>query len=244
MFRRIALALTTLVLATSCANSQLKLPPETLFKQGENLYAKEKYEAAAEKWRKAKDSTTSPLLRTAVELKLADALYHDENYIEAAAEYENFRKLHPNNPKAPYALYMQGLSNFFQVTKIDVDQTPVNNAVTLFETFLKEYPDSDMTKKVREKLAEGKARQADYEMYIGRFYYRTDKYVAAIGRFEDALQKYPGTPRSDEALFYLGKSYLNEGNVNKAKESLNRLVKEYPKSEFVDNAKCILGRNS
>ena len=244
MFRRIALALTTLVLVAACTNSQLKLPPETLFKQGENLYAKEKYEAAAEKWRKAKDSTTSPLLRTAVELKLADALYHDENYIEAAAEYENFRKLHPKNPKAAYALYMQGLSNFFQVTKIDVDQTPVNNAVTLFEMFLKEYPDSDLTKKVREKLAEGKNRQADYEMYIGRFYYRTDKYGAAIGRFEDALQKYPGTPRSDEALYYLGKSYLNEGNLNKAKESLNRLVKEYPKSEFVDNAKCILSSNS
>jgi outer membrane protein assembly factor BamD len=244
MFQRIALALTILVLATSCTNSQLKLPPETLFKQGENLYARKKYEAASEKWRKAKDSTTSPLLRTAVELKLADALYHDEKYIEAAAEYENFRKLHPKNPKAPYALYMQGMSNFDQAHKIDVDQTPINNSVTLFESFLQEYPGSDMTSKVREKLAEGKNRQAAYEMYIGRFYYRTDKYEAAIGRFEEALQKYPGTPRSDEALFYLGKAYLHTGNINKAKESMSRLVTEYPKSEFVDNAKSILNRKS
>ncbi|MHC1697131.1 MAG: outer membrane protein assembly factor BamD [Geobacteraceae bacterium] len=244
MFQRIALALTILVLTTSCANSQLKLPPETLFKKGENLYARKKYEAAAENWRKAKDTTTSPLLRTAVELKLADALYYDKQYIEAAAEYENFRKLHPKNLKAPYALYMQGMSNFSQAAKIDVDQTPVKNSVTLFETFLQEYPGSDMTNKVREKLAEAKARQAAYEMYVGRFYLRTDKYEAAIGRFEDALQKYPGTPRSDEALFYLGKAYLSTGNLNKAKESLNRLVAEYPKSEFVDNAKQILGRNS
>lgn len=244
MFQRVALALTILVLATSCANSKLKLPPETLFKQGENLYARKKYDAAAEKWQKAKDTTTSPLLRTAVELKLADALYYDEQYIEAAAEYENFRKLHPKNLKAPYALYMQGMSNFNQVTKIDVDQTPVKNSVTLFELFLQEYPGSDMTNKVREKLAEGKARQAAYEMYVGRFYFRTDKYEAAIGRFEEALQKYPGTPRSDEALFYLGKAYLNTGNLDKAKESLNRLVSEYPKSEFSDNAKQILSKNS
>ncbi|MDD2336455.1 MAG: outer membrane protein assembly factor BamD [Geobacteraceae bacterium] len=244
MLQRIALALTILVLATSCANNKLKLPPETLFKQGENLYAKKKYEAAAEKWRKAKDSTTSPLLRTAVELKLADALYHDENYIEAAAEYENFRKLHPKNPKAPYALYMQGLSNFYQVKKIDVDQTPTKNAVTLFDMFLQQYPDSDMTQKVRETLAEAKTRQAAHEMYVGRFYYRTDKYVAAIGRFEYALQKYPESPRSDEALFFLGKAYLDNGNVGKAKESLSRLVTEYPKSEFVNTAKKILSRNS
>jgi len=244
MFQRIVLTLTILVLATSCANSKLKLPPETLFKQGEDLYAKKKYEAAAEKWRKAKDSTTSPLLRTAVELKLADALYHDENYIEAAAEYETFRKLHPKNLKAPYALYMQGLSNFYQVEKIDVDQTAVKNSVTLFDMFLKEYPGSDMTKMVHETLAEAKARQAAYEMYVGRFYYRTDKYVAAIGRFEYALQKYPESPRSDEALFFLGKAYLNTGNMNKAKESLTRLVTEYPKSGFADNAKKILSRNS
>jgi outer membrane protein assembly factor BamD len=244
MFRRIALVLITLALATSCTNSRLKLPPETLFKQGENLYAKKKYEAAAEKWRKAKDTTTSPLLRTAVELKLADALYHDENYIEAAVEYENFRKLHPKNKQASYALYMQGLSNFSQVTKVDIDQTPIKNSVTLFESFLQEYPDSAMAGKVREKLAEAKAREAAYEMYVGRFYYRTDKYEAAIGRFEDALQKYPGTPRSDEALFLLGKSYLHAGNLDKAKESLNRLVTEYPKSEFVDNAKKILNKNS
>ena len=244
MFRRIALALTLLVLATSCANKQLKLPPETLFKQGEKLYAKKKYDAAAEKWRKAKDTTTSPILRTAVELKLADALYYDEKYIEAAAEYENFRKLHPKNPKAPYALYMRGLCNYYQVEKIDIDQTPVKNAVVLFEMFLQEYPDSDMTPKVREKLAECKTRQADYEMYVGKFYYRTDKYDAAIGRLEEALQKYPATPHSDEALFLLGNAYLRTGNTDKAKESLNRLVTDYPKSKFTDNAKKLLSRNS
>jgi outer membrane protein assembly factor BamD len=244
MFRRIALALTLLVLATSCANKQLKLPPETLFKQGEKLYAKKKYDAAAEKWRKAKDTTTSPILRTAVELKLADALYYDEKYIEAAAEYENFRKLHPKNPKAPYSLYMRGLCNYYQVEKIDIDQTPVKNAIVLFEMFLQEYPDSDMTPKVREKLAECKTRQADYEMYVGKFYYRTDKYDAAIGRFEEALQKYPQTPNSDEALFLLGNAYLRTGNTDKAKASLNRLVTDYPKSKFTDNAKKLLSRNS
>jgi len=100
MFRRFALALTILLAATSCTNKNLKLPPETLFKQGEKLYAKEKYDAAAEKWQKAKDTTTSPLLKTAVELKLADALYHDEKYIEATAEYESFRKLHTEKPES------------------------------------------------------------------------------------------------------------------------------------------------
>lgn len=244
MFRRIALVLTISVLAVSCSNKDLKVPPETLFKQGEDLYARERFEAAAEKWRAAKDGTSSQILKLAVELKLADALYNDENYIEAAAEYENFRKLHPKNQKASYALFMMAMSNLKQSEKIDIDQTPVNNAALLLETFLKEYPESALQQKARETLAECKTKQAAYEIYVGRFYYRTDKYQAAIGRFTEAVEKYPANPRRDEALFFLGNAYLRNGDTTQANKSFSRLVAEYPKSEFVNKAKKLLSKNS
>jgi len=233
MYRRAAFALCILAFSASCASDNgIKIPPETNYQRGEKLYAKKKYEKAAETWRKVKESNTTPLLKTVAELRIADALFQDENYIEAAAEYENFRKLHPKNPKAPYALDMLGVSNFNQVEKIDVDQTSVKNAVTVFESFLQEYPNTEMAKKAREKLAECRAKQAAHEIYVGRFYYRTDKYGAAIGRFSDALEKYPATPVTDEALFLLGDSYLRTGEKEKAREALPRLVKEYPQSRF------------
>jgi len=52
-----------------------------------------------------------------------------------------------------------GLSNFAQSDKIDIDQTPVSNAATHFETFLQEYPNSDLTKQVR-RQAGGVPNQA------------------------------------------------------------------------------------
>jgi len=247
MFRRFAVGLCILASASSCSlfgNKDLKVPPETLYRQGEQLYTKKKYDDAAEKWRKAKETTTSPLLKTVLELKLADALYKDEKYIEAAAEYENFRKLHPKNPKAPYALYMLGMSNFNQIEKIDTDQSPVKNSVTVFESFLQEYPNAELSKKVREKLAECRTKQAAYEIYVGRFYYRTNKYGAAIGRFTYALEKYPGATVNDEALFLLGDAYLRTGDMQKAREAMGRLVKDYPKSKFADKAKNILSKKS
>ena len=245
MYRRAAFALCILAFSASCASDNgIKIPPETNYQRGEKLYAKKKYEKAAETWRKVKESNTTPLLKTVAELRIADALFQDENYIEAAAEYENFRKLHPKNPKAPYALYMLGVSNYNQVEKIDVDQTPVKNAVTVFESFLQEYPNTEMAKKAREKLAECRSKQAAHEIYVGRFYYRTDKYRAAIGRFSDSLEKYPATPVNDEALFLLGDSYLRTGEKEKAREAMARLVKEYPQSRFTEKAKKILERKS
>lgn len=246
MSLKIAAALCILLCASSCAmtDKKAKTPPETAFRQGEKLYAKEKYEAALEKWRTVKDSNTSPLLKTVTELRIADALYKDENYIEASAEYENFRKLHPKNPKAPYALYMMGICNYQQARKIDTDQAPLIKAVTHFESFLQEYPDSDLTGKVREKLADCRNKQAGYEIYVGRYYYRTDKYNAAIGRLKGSLEKYPKALGNDEALFLLGNAYLRTGERDKAQESLARLVKEYPGSQFTDKAKKLLTKTS
>jgi outer membrane protein assembly factor BamD len=245
MYRRIAAGLCILAFAASCAaNKDIKTPAETYYKQGEKLYTKKKYDQAAEKWRKVKEANTSPLLKTLVELKVADALFKDGSYLEAAAEYENFRKLHPKHSKAPYALFMLGLCNFHQVEKTDTDQTPAKNAVTVFETFLKEYPDTDLAKQAREKLNECKSKQASYEIYVGRYYYRTDRYGAAILRFKDALEKYPGAPVNDEALFLLGNSYLRTGEKEKALEALNRVVTDYPKSAFAAKAKDILKKKS
>lgn len=243
MFRKLAAVLCIAALASSCSlfRKEVKTPPETLFREGEKLYSMKKYGAAAEKWRAVKEKTTSPLLRTAVEIRLADALFYDESYIEAAAEYENFRRLHPKHAKAAYALYMYGLSNLRQAEKIDTDQTPIRTAVTAFESFLQEYPNVELAREVREKLAECRTKQAAYEIYVGRFYYRTDKYGAAIGRLREAVEKYPGAAGNDEALYLLGQAYLRAGEKGLAKDTFDRLVKEYPRSVFVDKAKKALG---
>ena len=70
------------------------------------------------------------------ELRIADAYFESERYIEASAAYSDFRKLHPVHQKAPYALYRMGLASYNQITGTDRDQTPQKNAVIYFEDFL------------------------------------------------------------------------------------------------------------
>lgn len=245
MFRNLAALCTIVALVSACAmNKDTKIPPETSYKTGEKLYTKKKYEAAAEAWRKVKESNTSPLLKTIVELRIADALFKDRNYIEAAAEYENFRKLHPKHPKAPYAAYMLALSNFNQVETIDRDHTPIETATKLFEAFIAEYPNQELAKKAQEKLSECHGKQAAYEVYVGRFYYRTEKFPSAISRLKASLERFPKAPVNDEALFLLGSAYLKTGDKIKAKETLAQLLKDYPKSQFTKEAKNLLPRES
>jgi outer membrane protein assembly factor BamD len=237
--------LSGMVFVAGCATtSDMKRAPETYFKEGQNLYAKGKYEEAITRWKKVKESYSSPLLTTVVELKIADAQFSSKNYIEAAVEYENFRKLHPNNEKAPYALFRLGLCHYNQITKIDTDQLPLKNALISFETFLKEYPDSKLSGEVREKLELCKAKQSRYEIYVGRFYLRTERYDSAITRLTGALEKFPTSPANDEVLLYLGQAYIKTGEKTKGKEALERLIKEYKSSKLVDEARKLLAKNA
>ena len=217
--------------------------PDALFKEGETLYSGKKYEDAIEKWKKAKELATAPDLIARTELNIADAYYANRNYIEAAAAYEDFRKFHPDNAKAPYALYRTGLCYVNQITGIDTEQTPVKNAVTMFESFLRQYPDSEYAADAKDKLAECRTKQLQYEIYVGRFYYRTEKYQAAVNRLEDALVKYHDLKINDETLYYLGRAYLGLGIRTKGEEALNRLVNDYPTSRFLPEAKKLLGKN-
>ncbi len=243
-FRYIPLAL-FLTLAAGCgSDSSIKRPPETYFSEGKQLYSKGKYEDAIAKWKKVKESFSSPILSTAAELMIADAQFNDKKYIEAAASYEDFRKLHPDSDKAPYALYKVGLSHFKQFEKIDTDQTPLKNAVSSFETYLKEYPNSELTGKVREILQQCRLKQSQYEIYVGRFYFRTGKYASAIGRLKSELEKFPDSPANEETLYYLGRAYMETGDMVNAKESFERLLKDYKTGKFSKEAGKLLAEST
>lgn len=220
-----------LSLLSACASAPVAVPSaDSYLKEGDAAFASRKYEDAIASWKKVKESYSSPELTTQAELKIADAHFENKSYIEAAAAYEDFRKLHPGHEKSAYALYRMGLSHYFQVSGIDTDQTPVRNAVITLEGFLKLYPESPHVDEVKQKLADCRVKQLEYENYVGNFYLRTGKYPAAIKRLSEALERFPNTPKLDQTLFYLGKAHLKSGNTVQGREILKKLVTEYPNS--------------
>ena len=81
----VALVVTSLLLA---ACSMGKVPPTRsagyYFKEGERLFEKELYEDAIASFEKVRDSYYSPELNILAELKIAEAYYRSEQYVEAA----------------------------------------------------------------------------------------------------------------------------------------------------------------
>jgi outer membrane protein assembly factor BamD len=164
----------------------------------EQLAAKGMQEFQEEDYRDALKTFTAlkeryPYSRYAIlaELKVADAHFYREEYPEAIVAYEDFVRLHPKNEVVPYVLYQIGTCYFEQLLSLDRDQTPTRLAVLAFERLLKTHPDSSYAGKARERIGICRQLLAGHEVYVGRFYYKSKHYGAALGRFEGVLTNYP-----------------------------------------------------
>ncbi len=81
---------------------------------------------------------------------------------------------------------------------------------------------------------------AGYEFYVGNFYFKKGSYQAAAERFDGLLREYPDSKKESEALFYLGLSYKNIGDKEKAIFTLTSLIDKFPATRLSAEAKGII----
>lgn len=244
-FLMIVTALAALLAASGCSgiSTTATKTPEDSVREAEETLKRGLYDEAATQWKKIRDGQHSPAITAQAELRLADTHFAAENYIEAAAAYDDFRKYHPAHEKTPYALYQQGMSQFKQISGVDRDQTPTKNAHLLFELLMRQYPQSEFATDAKARSEEARTILYRHEIYVGAFYLKTGKVQSAIKRLDEALQNFPPLKGTDELLFNLGKAYLASGDQGKGRNILLRLANDYSDSKFSPEAKSLAGKN-
>jgi outer membrane protein assembly factor BamD len=137
------------------------------------------------------------------------------------------------NKDAAYAQYQIAMCNYKELTTIDRDPSSAYAVVTEMQNLLQKYPNSGYEGQAGRYIAECRNWIADYELYVGRFYYKKGAYTSAVARFEKLLQDYPGSPAEKDALYYLGLSYRKLGQEDQARSRLEALVQKYPAMKTV-----------
>jgi outer membrane protein assembly factor BamD len=177
--------------------------PQTLAYEGVEQLNAENYKTAAEIFQRLKDRYPYSRYAILAELKLADALYLEGKYIEAADAYMEFERLHPKNEAVPYVIYQQGMCYFQQVKGPHRDPTPAVRAIQTFARLRLTYPDSKFSSMAVARLTEAQNALAGHEFYVGEFYFKKEAYKAALGRFLSLLKNYPDTGYHGPALDYI-----------------------------------------
>jgi outer membrane protein assembly factor BamD len=228
-----------------CASTPTEKPLKTdedYFNRAMKLYNDRNYFDAIPAFTEFKEKFPLSPYAVLAELYLGDSHFHKEEYVEAIHTFENFRRLHPNNKSVPYSIYMIGLCYYKQILTIDRDPTNAQMAAEQFKQLIELYPDSPYTGLAQFKLSESRRVIAEHEFFIGKFYLQYKNYNGAINRFNTVLKEYPYSIPRDEVIFYLGKAnYLSE-NKQRGEKFLQYLIKRYPNSLYVPEAKVLLGQ--
>lgn len=182
----------------------------------------------------AQDATKQyePLAR----VRLADVHYQKGGYVEAALEYENFLDLHPRHEYAALTQYRLAMSYYKQIKKVDTGYKLIQKALKEFRKLQTMYPRNPYMEETEQRIQVCLNFLAEYEFYVGDFYYKKDSYKAASLRYRGLLYEYPNFKNESEVLLKLGKAYTNLDQQHRAVETFRTIIQRYPDSEHAVEA--------
>jgi outer membrane protein assembly factor BamD len=185
------------------------------------------------------------------ELRLADAEFGAESYLEAVDSYRLFIRFHPTHEMVAngYTSFKIGEAYFNQLPSdfwlfppsFEKDQSSTEDAANELKSFLDKYPDSPYREKAKEILVKVGKRLADHEWYVARYYWDRGKPMGTVLRLRRLLERYRGVGYDVEALWLLGRAYMAVDMKDRAKLTWNELVAKYPQSDRAGQARDALG---
>lgn len=162
-------------------------PPEDtareLVEAGNEAMQSKEYGTAIEYYTKLKDRYPFSPFTPEAELKLGDAYFLDEQYRAASESYKEFEALHPRHEAIPYVLFQIGVSGYKQFDTIDLPQHSISEALDYFRRLAETYPGTPYASEAEEYILKCRRHQAEYEIFVADFYWRTERYEAAWHRY-------------------------------------------------------------
>lgn len=244
-----ACAVVLLFVVSACASlndpevEKITSKPEVLFSEGSEYLNKNDYKSAIEKFEAIENEHPASDYTAEAKVRKAYAYYLEGNYVLTQLIVDDFIRQYPAHKSTPYMYYLKGLSYYNQIVDIGRDQELTHKALEAFEEVIRRYPNSEYAKDSRLKIDYALNTLAGKEMDIGRFYVRTNKLIAALGRFKSVVDNYETSIFAPEALYRLTEIYYALGDIEQAKTYAAVLGHNYPDNEWYEKAYAIFADN-
>ena len=248
---RAALVTVILALVCGCASGKKKkvqaiLPDEMLYTQAIESLSKDSLKNARDFLERIQfNSDSRELLQPLVRLALADTKFYqgdDISLIEARSKYLDFVTFFGDHPMAPYAQFQTGVCSLKQVTSPSKDQRQTHIAIADFRRVALRYPASHYNLASREMIAVAETYLAVHDFKVGKFYLSRKVPQAAENRFRNVLDKYPHFKEREKLYFYISRALLKGREDAEAWAYLQRLVDDYPDSDFANQARKFMAK--
>jgi outer membrane assembly lipoprotein YfiO len=167
--------------------------------------------------------------------------------IQAVAEYQNWLTFFPTHPLSDRVLLKIAEAEMRQIGLPDHDSTHAKRAEVKLKALLQQYQNSFLRKEAETRLKEVQDNLGLHNLGIANYYYslsvdqKKGGLKGAQSRYREIIDKYPNFCSMDEALYKLAVTYLIEEETDQAARYFQKIVSDYPNSQYVDKSKEQLG---
>ena len=173
----------------------------------------------------------------------AYSFYSQNYYDRALSELDRFFSKYPKHKDIDYAHFLYAMCYYENIIDEKKDLKPLLTSKTRFEYIIKNYPNTDFAQDAKFKINLINDILASKEIYLGKYYLKKKKWVAAINRFKNILEKYETTIYVEEALHRLVETYYIIGLVDEAEKYASVLGYNYQSSEWYEQSYKIFNRD-
>ena len=173
----------------------------------------------------------------------AYSLYFYNYYGDAIFQLERHLKNYPNDKNLAYVHYLIAICYFEKLSDEKKDLEPLIQTQKKFEYIINNYPNTDFAIDSKYKLDLILDMLAAKEMYIGRHYMETEKWIGAINRFKNVINNYDDTVYVEEALHRLVEIYYKIGLIDEAKKVAYVLGYNYESGKWYENSYRVFNKS-
>ena len=195
------------------------------FINGDTLYAAKKFNEAELIFPQSEWAPVAALMTAYV-------YYSDDYYNDAIFELERFLKIYPNHKDIDYAYFLLAMCYYENIIDEKRDLEPLIKSRNTFQYIVKNFPTTDFATDAKFKIDLINDRLAGKEMYIGRHYLKSKKWIPAINRFKNVLENYQTTVYVEEAIHRLVEIYYLLGLVEESQKYAKLLGYNYKSSNW------------
>ncbi|RMG02332.1 MAG: outer membrane protein assembly factor BamD [Nitrospirae bacterium] len=215
---------------------QERFDPKVWLGNADKLIKDEEFEEARRLLFEVKNRDLTKKYAPIAQIKLGESYEAEEKPDEAIQEYRRFLSLYPDHPQAAYAQYKIAMVYFKQIDSPKKGAGGARKALHEFEKLLREYPRNPYREAAKLRIKKCRNLIAEYEMVVGRYYFKHEAYKAALNRFLEVVKGFSDTNEHPEAFYMVGLTYERMGKKDMARDYYTKLLSSYPDNPFTKKA--------
>ncbi len=212
-----------------CAGGLPSIPnsPEDIMAKGDHYFSRGKYFQAKELYRAFMAKYPGHDWSDKAQFFLAESEFNDKQYPLAAVEYRVLVSNYGYSEYVDDAFFKTAMCALRQSPKSVLDQSKSFEALSLFDQFIRTFPNSSLIEEANTHIGDIHKKLAEKDFDNAMFYYHQKNFKSTAIYLDKIITNYPGNVFWLKSLYYHGTILLKTGDKEEARKEFERVIK-YP----------------